>query len=148
METQDQPKLRFHGVDIVKVDFSSKSRYEPEKQSLKIHTDAKVFFPKENPKLFNILMDVSVDAPEFFHFRIFAIGAFECSEEIDENIRKNFINVNAPAIMFPYIRSFITTFTSNLGNVTHPIIIPVRFFKGDMEEILLDESVSKKISTD
>ena len=38
--------------------------------------------------------------------------------------------------MFPYIRSFISTLTANLGNVTGPLTIPIQFFNGVLEEIL------------
>jgi preprotein translocase subunit SecB len=37
--------------------------------------------------------------------------------------------------MFPYVRAFITTLTTNLGNVTNPLIIPTQFFKGELEEV-------------
>lgn len=37
--------------------------------------------------------------------------------------------------MFPYIRSFITTLTANLGDVTGTLTIPTQFFKGELKEI-------------
>jgi preprotein translocase subunit SecB len=51
------------------------------------------------------------------------------------NLKKVFVDINAPAIMFPYVRAFITTLTTNLGNVTSPLIIPTQFFKGELEEV-------------
>jgi len=36
--------------------------------------------------------------------------------------------------MFPYVRSFITTLTSNLGDVTGSLVIPTQFFQGDLPE--------------
>jgi len=54
---------------------------------------------------------------------------------IYKNLKKVFVNINAPAIMFPYVRAFITTLTTNLGNVTSPLIIPTQFFKGELEEV-------------
>ncbi|GBD88123.1 hypothetical protein BMS3Abin03_02057 [bacterium BMS3Abin03] len=81
-------------------------------------------------------MKVELNADEYFNLQLLAIGNFEISgEKITKKIRKDFINANAPAIMFPYIRSFITAFTSNLGNVTGSIVIPTKFFKGEMVEI-------------
>jgi hypothetical protein len=43
--------------------------------------------------------------------------------------------------MFPYVRSFISTFTGNLGAVMNRILLPTRFFKGDLE-IIQDEIIT------
>ena len=40
--------------------------------------------------------------------------------------------------MFPYVRAFITTLISNLGNVTGTLVIPTQFFQGDLPEISID----------
>ncbi len=53
---------------------------------------------------------------------------------MDDEKKKNFINANAPAIMFPYIRAFVTTLTSNIGLGMAPIVIPPHFFKGALED--------------
>jgi len=37
--------------------------------------------------------------------------------------------------MFPYIRSFISTLTANLGSVVGTLVIPTQFFKGELEVI-------------
>ncbi len=37
--------------------------------------------------------------------------------------------------MFPYVRAFVTTLTSNLGNVTGSLTIPTQFFHGELPEI-------------
>lgn len=66
---------------------------------------------------------------------IVALGTFELKGDFDEKTKKSFVNINAPAIMFPYLRSFISTLTSNLGNVTGTLTIPTQFFKGELEEI-------------
>ncbi len=73
------------------------------------------------------------------------IGNFEFDKNCDNpDLKKAFVNANAPAIMFPYIRSFVTNLTSNLGNVTGPIIIPTQFFQGDLPEITPDLERNKE----
>ena len=64
------------------------------------------------------------------------------NEVEDQNLRSTFINTNAPAIMFPYIRSFISTLTSNVGNVTGTLNIPPQFFKGNLP-VLSEEDLLK-----
>jgi preprotein translocase subunit SecB len=80
-------------------------------------------------------MDVSLKCKEHFDLTLVAFGHFELDVEIEEPQKKVFVNLNAPAIMFPYVRSFITTLTSNLGTITVPIILPTQFFHGEMEEL-------------
>ncbi len=82
-------------------------------------------------------MEVDVIRENYFHLNLFAVGTFQISNIPDENInlRSNFVNANAPAIMFPYIRAFISTLTSNVGAAAVPITLPTQFFKGDLEVI-------------
>lgn len=49
-------------------------------------------------------------------------GIFEFDNEIDEESKNNFFNVNAPAILFPYLRAYITSLTA-LSGIT-PVILP------------------------
>ena len=51
----------------------------------------------------------------------------------NENIKEQLIHTNAPAIVFPYLRSFISMFTSNLGTIPS-LTLPTHFFKGKLEE--------------
>lgn len=59
-----------------------------------------------------------------------ASGIFETAEPIDAEFKaSDFVNQNAPAIAFPYLRSFITTLTANTG--IGPIILPSFNFAKD-----------------
>ena len=94
-----------------------------------------MFYPKDQADYFKIIQEIKLSSDKYFSLFILAVGTFELKANLDEKIRKSFININAPAIMFPYIRSFISTLTANLGNVTGPLTIPTQFFKGELEEI-------------
>lgn len=149
MEVKDQVKMRFHGVDILKTDFISYSHVKGAPE-LKTNINAKVFFPKENPNVFQIVMDVLIRADEFFSLSIVALGVFELNVELDKepSIKKQFINSNAPAIMFPFVRSFINTFTANLGNVTGTIVLPTKTFKGELEVINISDETTFESDSD
>ena len=54
------------------------------------------------------------------HAKEYTIAYFD--QDIDEKMRASFFNVNAPAILFPYVRAHITTLTSLSG--IKPIILP------------------------
>lgn len=134
METGNQKKLTFNGVDILNVNFNAIAPRQGE-LTIDIRFEPKVFYPDANKHLFNIVMDIELKDEKVFEMTMKAIGNFELETGLDEELRKTFVNTNAPAIMFPYIRSFITTFTANLGNVVGPLVIPTQFFKGEIEEI-------------
>jgi preprotein translocase subunit SecB len=139
MENQEQTKLRFYGMDVFNIQFASKQSYD-HKSEIKIHIEPKVAFMDEYPLLFKILMPINLTSQSFFDLSIDIIGHFELSNDVDSETKKKLINTNAPAILFPYVRSFITTLTSQMGDSTGPIIIPPRFFKGEIEEFKMEEN--------
>lgn len=134
MEIKPQPRLHFDGVDIFNVQFQSKTPYRPE-QEIKLTIDPKVYYPKGEPNAFRILMTVLMECPSAFHLSVTGVGYFTLSTEAEEELRTGFIHSNAPAVLFPYLRSFITTLTANLGTVTGALTIPPHFFNGHLEEI-------------
>ena len=136
MEIKEQPKLKFGGVDIVKVNFEAYKCAYNQKKEIKITCKPAVFYSKKKPMAFKIIMDIDLEAENFFHLIIKAIGMFEMNMDISQEIKDSFINANAPAIMFPYIRSFISTFTANTGRAVEGLIIPPQFFRGKIEEII------------
>ncbi len=136
MEIADQIQLKFHGVDFPVINLKSENAFiqSPENR-INIDIKPKVFYPLEQPDYFKIIQEVTLSSSNFFDLFIISVGTFELKTDVDKNLKKVFVNINAPAIMFPYVRAFITTLTTNLGNVTSPLIIPTQFFKGELEEV-------------
>jgi preprotein translocase subunit SecB len=136
VEVSDQIQLKFHGVDFPVINLKSDNPFvQSPENTINLNIVPKVFYPKEQPDFFKIIQEVNLSCENFFELSIIAVGTFELKADVDVNLKKNFVNNNAPAIMFPYIRAFISTLTSNLGNVTSPLTIPTQFFKGELEEI-------------
>lgn len=136
MEIKEQPKMYFHGVDIVHLNFDSKQAFIIDGETqVDIDISPRVFYSSTEVTQFKIIMNVSLKVAGFFNIELIGIGNFEFEKELDNVNRKSLVNTNAPAIMFPYIRSFITTFTANLGTPTGSLVIPVYFFDGDLEEV-------------
>lgn len=139
MEVNKQPSLSFLGVDIVNVNFKVEKYIETRLQIDTIETTVvpKIHF-KEGTKHFSIILECTCRKEDYFLLEVGAIGHFECSDDLTEDIKKFFINHNAPAIVFPYVRSFVSTFSVNAGSIPK-ITIPTQFFKGDFEENMYKE---------
>jgi preprotein translocase subunit SecB len=136
MEIKEQISLRFKGVDFPSIQLNSLRPFqESDENNISIDIQPKAFIPSDSPNTFKIIMNVEISAEDFFTLKITAVGSFELShEDVTPEIRKTFINANSTAIMFPYVRAFVSTLTANIGNVTTPILLPTRFFKGDYIE--------------
>lgn len=137
MEVKQQAKLSFKGVDIINLNFNALSPVN-ENVNIQISCIPKVFYPENCNNKFKILIDVELKDERFFNLNLRAIGSFELNTDITPELKNKFVNVNAPAIMFPYIRSFITTLTANLGNTTGLLVIPPQFFSGNLEVLPLE----------
>ena len=136
MEINKQIKLKFHGVDFPVVNFQSeKVSSKIEDLDIKMNFNPKVHYPKDHPTFFRIVQEINLESDKNFSLFIVAVGTFEIGESTDSETKKSFVNLNAPAIMFPYVRSFISTLTGNLGNVIGTLTIPPQLFQGNLEEI-------------
>lgn len=135
MDIKQQPALSFGGVDIINVEFRSSKPFSSEEE-INIGIDARLI-SKEGSDTFKILMIVSLICDNHFEFRVDALGNFKLNNVSDDRTKEQLINVNAPPIMFPYVRAFITTFTSNCGNALSSIVLPPHSF-GERKLKLLD----------
>jgi preprotein translocase subunit SecB len=137
MEVKEQLNLRFLGVDFINLSLTS---FKPLEKGINYHYDfnfdPKVFYPDDNKLVFTIVMNVVVSCKGFFEIGLAALGQFELSAEIKDDARKEmYVSGNAPAIMFPYVRAFLTTLTSNVGGIMGPVVLPPQFFNGKLEII-------------
>lgn len=137
MTVKTQNKLNFSGIDILSVKFQSIHPYD-QTTDIDLSVIPKLFLPKGSVDNFNIIMEVEVKAENFFSLEILAVGAFEFDPNIEESLRQVFMHQNAAAILFPYVRSFISTFSANLGISTGTLTLPPQMFKGPLS-MLNDE---------
>lgn len=127
-----QENLRFDGVKFYSVHFDILGN---PKENTEINLDIIPKVTYNTNTQFNIVYDVKLFVYEVFRLELRAVGYFEMSDELldNENVREQLIHTNAPAIVFPYLRSFISMFTSNLGTIP-TLTLPTQFFKGKLEE--------------
>ena len=86
------------------------------------------FFSEENSKEFGIGFRINIKDEEF-NILMEMVFLFELEEDVDEKFKQSdFLTINAPAIAFPYVRSYISNLTLQSG--FSPIILPsVNFVK-------------------
>lgn len=134
MELSNQTKLSFKGVEILNVNFSINKPFKGG-QEIDISCSPFAIIPKSNKGVFNIVMDVEIASKDYFQLSLRAIGIFKLDNEITEELKTKFVNINSVAIMFPYVRSFVTTFSANVGNIAGGLTMPPQFFKGELDII-------------
>ncbi|MBO5920646.1 MAG: protein-export chaperone SecB [Bacteroidales bacterium] len=85
-------------------------------------------FPEDNNREFGIGFIVNIK-DEDFKIVLEMLFIFQVDQMIDESFKQSdFVKINAPAIAFPYVRSFISNLTLQAG--FEPIILPsVNFVK-------------------
>lgn len=126
-----QPVIKFNTLQVLKINFSNKycgSPIIPNDLNLNLaFTPSFLFDNKANKNLdtafcINFKLDFT-DKEDVFVLSVEATGIFESNSVIDETfINSDFAKVNAPAIAFPFLRSFISVLTLNAGY--NPIILP------------------------
>lgn len=90
-------------------------------------------------KQFHINVELElIDKENDFLLQMICVGIFHYNID-DENELLNFMSINGPAIIFPYIRSFISSFTalSGFDTVTLPTL-NLSGFKQELIENLID----------
>ena len=107
---------------VVEIHFEhQQSKDDDSKQSFGI--DYKIIYDKKLDDVFAISFNVSLKHPTEFNLTVDYITWFKTSNPVTEEFKNSFIpKENAPAIAFPFLRSFIATLTLNSGY--KPAILP------------------------
>lgn len=123
----EQTKFKFKGYRIIKSDLRIASSGD-------INQKLNVTFSGIKDNVCNALymLDLGVaikNEEKSIEIEIEMRGFFEFSNELTDHEKGVFFTGNAPAIMFPYLRAYISTITSLSG--IEPIILPtINFVEG------------------
>ena len=85
-------------------------------------------FPEDKGSEFGIGFIINIEDAEF-EIKLEMLFFFQVDQVVDDTFKQSdFIKINAPAIAFPYVRSYISNLTLQSG--FEPIILPsVNFVK-------------------
>lgn len=113
--------LIFNGYKVNEVIFNNNDKFKNEKSGIPFDIKIKSNMEKNGQKMnINLITKVYENAIEKnypFSMTVNITGNFECKEEKPEMFYKNAI-----AIMYPYIRAIVSTYTA-LANI-NPLILP------------------------
>ncbi|GAA4408285.1 protein-export chaperone SecB [Nibrella viscosa] len=74
----------------------------------------------------NTIFKQSVESSAFIEGKVYLVGDFRVTGEIDETIIRDFCDINAPAILFPFVREAFASASVKAG--LRPVLLqPVNF---------------------
>lgn len=125
MDKQVKSSLNFNDYMVKKVNFKVNEKFKNSEESIKIDFDIS-HETKVEDKIMTILLDVEIfpnmeekDYP--FSIDIELIGLFSLNGDVSE-LEK--FEMNGLAILYPYVRSLVSTYTAN-SNVPTLILPPI-----------------------
>lgn len=127
-----QHSLIFHNYVVNYVDFKLNRNFEEQAIDIDFDINRKVEYDSNNENIAYVTVEVLIfeNAEQNnypFTFKVSIEGKFEV-HATDEEEKWNFTHKNAVAILFPYVRSLISTYTAN-ANVPPLILPPINVVK-------------------
>ena len=131
--------LRFIDYYVDEIEFYNNKFFEERTVAIDFSISHEIEYKEDENNTFfvtltTIIFDDAIDNNYPFTMKVSLTGIFEIDNEDIDNINK-FAEVNSIAILFPYLRSIVSTYTAN-ANV-QPLILPpinvVNMLKEDNE---------------
>ncbi|MDB2160497.1 MULTISPECIES: protein-export chaperone SecB [Clostridium] len=117
-------KLSFKDYIVNKIEFNNNIKCDNKEITMDFDFDSKVEFGEDDKFILYLSVELFKDAEKNnypFNFKADLIGFFELNE-VEESKKQVYAEQNAVAILFPYLRALITTYTG-MANV-QPLILP------------------------
>jgi len=130
-------EFKFLGYRISRVEFEIHENFYGKSAVRFIPTvDVKQNLFSENPRLVEVTLTVRVkNDSDTFSFHLEMKGAFEANKEMPDELFKQMYSINAPAILYPFARAMVTSFTAQ-ANIP-PVILPTANFTVPNKDALL-----------
>lgn len=121
--------IQLREFHVVKVNFSRANNLEAE-PSEHFNLTIEQGLPNEEPKTsFRITLSLDLYFPDSkFILKVDLAGIFACQNLVidDDFMNASFARINAPAILYPYLRAFVSSFMATAGFKT-PILPSINF---------------------
>lgn len=119
--------LSYEGYLIERIEFTINKNFKPDSGQVEIEFSLGCEFKKEED-VFQVSLECIIfeDAERKnkpFSLDIVITGFYEFDADLSDEIQYKMLKINATAILYPYLRSFVTTVTGNAGFT--PLILPL-----------------------
>lgn len=121
----EQNRITFHGIRATSVLLNTDEDTPKDLGTdLQLTLHYQPLFNKEKPNDFSLQFKIALINKEInFALNLAILCDYKCSTQNTQDFKtSDFVKLSAPAIAFPYIRSFISNITLNAGY--NPVILP------------------------
>ncbi len=127
--------VKFLGFRVPHIEIDVKEGFYSQ-SNVEYHQEVEVQqnFSKDNNRFIEIRLLIRItDKAEVFRLFLEVHGGFEASKSVSDEIFSQFCKYNAPAILYPYARALITTYTAQAN--MPPVIVPLVSFVPSKEPV-------------
>lgn len=118
-----QNSIKFEGYMIQKLNLEKKDDIKKnEKGNINLNCSSYQNKEKGREDSYKVSMNISLYT-NLSKIELVIDGFFIISKKIDEEIKKNFLKVSAPAILYPYARTLISNITAFDADET--VLLPI-----------------------
>ncbi len=114
MDKLKQPGIKFNDIILSEIEFNRKPN-KPDKPQIKISFEQKNNLFNDNKNLNVELLCEITEEKKAFYLKCGMVGVFSIIEDKLNMSLEDFAKINAPALMFPYIREIISSITFKSG---------------------------------
>lgn len=116
-------EFRFLGYRVHEVSYRLDKKPLAEKVNIRI--DAHHHFRSEDSRFVEVELECEVKTEdEGFVLSVTMCGGFKASDAMSDELFKNVSHVSAPAVLYPFLRAFVSTLTAQAGiqAITLPLV--------------------------
>lgn len=113
--------IKFEGYMIQNFSLKKMDNISKEEQG-KVNLEYSFYTSKENKELYRVSLNL-VTYTDKSKLDLTLDGLFNIPNNIEEDTKQYFLSVSAPAIIYPYMRTFISNVTS--FDVDETVILPI-----------------------
>lgn len=137
--------ITISNILLTELDFTRAQKL-PEQFNYSFHLEVGVNYKKDQDTA-QVALKVTIDEEKkSIQLKCCMLGIFKIQDETNLPLPiDDFLNVNAPALIFPYVRELVTNTTQRAG--MKPVYIPIFNFK-DLYDKQKVENLNKESATD
>ncbi len=121
MNKETKGKIKFNGYTIQKFLLEKQENIDKNEQG-KVNLEYSFYKSHEKNDLYRVSLNL-VTFTDKSKIDLTLDALFEIPSSIDKNTRQYFLTVSAPAIVYPYLRTFISNVTS--FDIDDTVILPI-----------------------